>query len=58
MRKVCDERHSNNAADTSVDLTRRLVRYRTRVEAEGRKRSLKLIDRAIKDAAEGTGADN
>lgn len=33
------------------DLARRLARYRRRVEAEGRPRSLKLIDRAIEDAA-------
>jgi hydrogenase maturation factor len=32
------------------DLARRLARYRRRVEAEGRPRSLKLIDRAIEDA--------
>jgi hypothetical protein len=33
-----------------ADLARRLARYRRRVEAEGRPRSLKLIDRAIEDA--------
>jgi hypothetical protein len=32
------------------DLARRLQRYRRRVEAEGRPRSLRLIDRAIEDA--------
>ncbi|HEV8408192.1 MAG TPA: hypothetical protein VGQ34_09690 [Sphingomicrobium sp.] len=32
------------------DLARRLTRYRTRIEAEGRPRSVKLIDRAIEDA--------
>ena len=32
------------------DLARRLERYRRRVEAEGRPRSVKLIDRAIEDA--------
>lgn len=32
------------------DLERRLARYRHRVAAEGRPRSVKLIDRAIKDA--------
>ena len=36
--------------DTDTDLARRLARYRRRVEAEGRPRSLKVIDRAIKDA--------
>lgn len=33
-----------------ADLARRLARYRRRVEAEGRPRSVKLIDRAIEDA--------
>jgi hypothetical protein len=33
-----------------VDLARRLDRYRRRLEAEGRQRSLRLIDRAIEDA--------
>ena len=32
------------------DLARRLARYRRRVEAEGRPRSVRLIDRAIEDA--------
>jgi len=36
--------------DDASDLARRLARYRRRVEAEGRPRSLKLIDRAIEDA--------
>jgi hypothetical protein len=35
---------------TASDLARRLARYRRRVEAEGRPRSLKFIDRAIEDA--------
>ena len=35
--------------EAASDLVRRLARYRRRVEAEGR-RSLRLIDRAIKDA--------
>jgi hypothetical protein len=33
-----------------TDLERRLARYRRRVEAEDRPRSLRLIDRAIEDA--------
>jgi len=32
------------------DLARRLARYRRRVEAEGRPRSVRLIDQAIEDA--------
>ena len=44
-----DSDHRDNEAGGS-DLARRLARYRRRVEAEGRKRSLHLIDRAISDA--------
>jgi hypothetical protein len=36
------------------DLVGRLARYRRRVEAEGRPRSLRLIDRAIEDAGTAT----
>ena len=36
--------------DTAGDLAQRLARYRRRLEAEGRRRSLGLIDRAINDA--------
>ena len=36
--------------EAAADLARRLARYRRRVEAEGRLRSLRLIDRAIGDA--------
>ena len=39
-----------------ADLAQRLARYRRRVEAEGRVRSVKLIDRAIRDAS--AGGDN
>lgn len=34
----------------AADLARRLARYRRRVEAEGRKRSMRVIDRAIAHA--------
>ena len=47
-----DEPEGEHRADP--DLARRLARYRRRVEAENRPRSLKLIDRAIRDAG-GTG---
>jgi hypothetical protein len=47
-RQNCDE----DFEAVSPDLARRLERYRTRVEAEGRKRSLEVIDRAIRDANE------
>jgi hypothetical protein len=36
--------------EAASDLARRLARYRRRVEAEGRPRSVRVIDRAIKDA--------
>lgn len=41
-------RAESESADS--DLAHRLARYRLRVEAEGRPRSVKLIDRAIEDA--------
>jgi len=41
---------TNHDEGDASDLARRLARYRRRVEAEGRPRSVKLIDRAIKDA--------
>jgi hypothetical protein len=40
----------NEEESAACDLARRLARYRRRVEAEGRPRSLRLIDRAIEDA--------
>lgn len=40
-----------NDNGASRDLARRLARYRRRVEAEGRKRSLRVIDTAIDNAA-------
>lgn len=42
---------TNDASGSEADLARRLERYRRRVEAEGRRRSLRIIDRAIDDAA-------
>ena len=41
-----DPEHTEKA-----DLARRLARYRRRLAAEGRVRSVKLIDRAIRDAS-------
>jgi hypothetical protein len=40
-----------NEDEATSDLARRLSRYRRRVAAEGRPRSLNLIDRAIEDAS-------
>jgi hypothetical protein len=37
----------------AADLAQRLARYRRRVEAEGRQRSLRVIDRAIEAAGGG-----
>lgn len=41
---------SDEHESAATDLARRLARYRRRVEAEGRPRSVQLIDRAIEDA--------
>ena len=47
-----DLNNRNDLREDAVDLTRRLARYRRRVEAEGRKRSLRVIDKAMGDAAD------
>lgn len=47
----------NDEEGAAADLESRLARYRRRVEAEGRPRSVKLIDRAIKDASKKTKRD-
>jgi hypothetical protein len=39
-----------NEDEAASDLARRLARYRRRVAAEDRPRSVKVIDRAINDA--------
>ena len=44
--------NDDHAAES--DLQRRLARFRRRVEAEGRPRSVRFIDRAIEDAAKDT----
>jgi len=36
----------------ATDLARRLARYRRRIEAEGRPRSVRVIDQAIRDAGD------
>jgi hypothetical protein len=50
MKKSDPKTDYDKCQGAAVDLARRLARYRTRVEAEGRKRSLQVIDKAIKDA--------
>jgi hypothetical protein len=50
--KKLDLTSSNDEHEGTPDLARRLARYRRRVEAEGRKRSLREIDQAIRDANE------
>lgn len=39
------------------DLARRLARYRRRIEAEGRPRSVRVVDQAIKDASKDADKD-
>jgi hypothetical protein len=50
MKKRDPQTDNENCQRGAVDLARRLARYRIRVEAEGRKRSLQVIDKAIRDA--------
>ena len=58
MDKIDPANPPRDEDEAASDLTRRLARYRRRVEAEGRPRSLRVIDRAIEDAgknADGAG---
>ena len=48
-------RATTNPNPALRDLARRLERYRRRVEAEGRQRSLRVIDRAIEDVEDHAG---
>ena len=50
MDRLDSDRPPRDADEVESDLARRLARYRRRVEAEGRPRSVRLIDQAIKDA--------
>ena len=58
MKKATPTLDNDPLNDQSADLTRRLARYRTRVEAEGCKRSLQVIDRAIEDVGKDTTLSN
>jgi len=51
MEKSDLQKADDDPRSPSADLARRLERYRTRIAAEGRKRSLQVIDRAIEDAS-------
>ena len=51
MEKIDPVTPPGDSDDGTSDLARRLARYRRRVEAEGRARSVKLIDGAIRDAS-------
>jgi hypothetical protein len=50
MDKLDPKTDGGAAEPCPIDLARRLARYRRRVEAEGRQRSVRAIDRAIEDA--------
>lgn len=50
MDKTAPPAFADEQQRIAPDLARRLARYRRRVEAEGRQRSVRLIDRAIEDA--------
>jgi hypothetical protein len=50
MREELEPTPPAGPESSDSDLARRLARYRRRVEAEGRPRSVKLIDQAIEDA--------
>lgn len=47
---------SDEDQSAAADLASRLARYRRRVEAEGRPRSVRLIDKAIEEAGREGGA--
>ena len=50
MDKLDPAKPHEREESAASDLARRLARYRRRLEAEGRLRSAKLVDRAIDDA--------
>lgn len=57
MDKIQPALPDDGEEDSAADLARRLKQYRRRIEAEGRPRSVKLVDRAIEDAAKKTKPD-
>lgn len=50
MEKIDPSTPSGEEESAAFELAQRLERYRRRVAAEGRPRSVKFIDRAIEDA--------
>ena len=49
LRATMANSDSHSTPASAADLKIRLERFRRRLEAEGRKRSLKIVDRAIRD---------
>jgi len=58
MKKSDPQANDCDSETESADLARRLARYRSRVEAEGRRRSLQVIDRAIRAATRNGSKDS
>jgi hypothetical protein len=57
MKKIEPVKSAEEEESAAADLARRLVRYRRRVAAEGRPKSVRAIDRAIEDADKATNSD-
>lgn len=51
MTKTRAEPEDETLSGVEADLAKRLKRYRNRLEAEGRKRSVGIVDEAIRDVA-------
>jgi hypothetical protein len=55
MEKTEPNVHDTDDATAAADLARRLARYRRRIAAEGRPRSVRLVERAIEDVGKKAG---
>jgi hypothetical protein len=55
MEKTEPTVHDTDDATAAADLARRLARYRRRIAAEGRPRSVRLVERAIEDVGKKAG---
>lgn len=51
------EKTDTDDSGAAADLARRLARYRRRLAAEGRPRSVRLVERAIEDVGNEAQAD-